>query len=281
MIYPEVIFAQSGFISNLVYRTVGNLELKLDLVVPRIYLGEDPWWAYDEKKKPTLLYIHGGGMVEGEKETRFLELLPFVARNWVVVNIDYRLKKDWGEERDLAPVIDCREALAWIYNHADEYRMDTTKIVVSGESAGGYLALMTGLLQQGDVIGGSHYRIEPPHRVSAIINWFGVTDILALDPPDSDEQPEERRNIIRSCSPVTHVRPNSPPVFSIHGTADPLIPFTQAEILHNELKAAEVPNKLILIEGKKHGDFSAQERMMIFREIWAFLEANGLPSISE
>ena len=51
---------------DVVYRTVDGKDQHLNLYLPDIFLGEEPWWANDKKgKKPTLLHIHGGGWVEG------------------------------------------------------------------------------------------------------------------------------------------------------------------------------------------------------------------------
>ena len=303
MNHIEAISVQSNFISDIVYRTVDDVELKLDLVVPGMRLGEPPWWVNDGKKKPTLLYIHGGAWVEGKKEEVFLELLPFVARNWVVVNVEYRLAHEVTNQHEPAPIIDCRKALSWIYDHSDEYMMDTDQIVLAGESAGSHLAMMTSFLQPGDIIYGGFlalltglsqqeqtlygtpYTIEHSKKVAAVINWFGTTDFLAMEQVDS-EQPVELDattmeaigNIFRSVSPVNYVRPGSPPVITIHGTTDPIVNFNQATILHDKLQKTGIPNKLIAIEGKKHGNFSSEEKTMIFQEIWTFLEANGIHS---
>ena len=51
---------------DVVYRTVGDKKLRLNVYLPEEFIGEEPWWVNDGKgKKPTLLYIHGGGWVGG------------------------------------------------------------------------------------------------------------------------------------------------------------------------------------------------------------------------
>jgi acetyl esterase/lipase len=267
---------QSGVSANITYDTVEGHELKLDVIVPRIGLGQAPWWRYDQTKRPALLYIHGGGWVEGEKETRLLGLLPYVSRGWVVVNIDYRLAHD---AKAPAAVEDCLKALDWVYANADNYQIDTDRIVVSGESAGGHLCLLTGMLQAGDRLCGGKYVVNNKKPVAAIINWFGATDLSSrdkmkqhvwLDPNDDAEE------ALRSLSPVTYVNKDNPPILSIHGSADPVVLPGQSELLHNTLDEKGVPNKLVMIPGKKHGNFSGQERTDIFNEIWKFLESNGI-----
>jgi len=267
---------QAGLASDITYHTVDGHELKLDVIVPRINVGAPPWWKYDGKKKPALLYIHGGGWVEGEKETRQLGLMPYVARGWVVISINYRLARDGKAP---AAVADCRKALNWVYENAKKYQIDTDRIVVSGESAGGHLCLMTGMLEKGDSLCGGKYVVGQARKVAAIINWFGATDLTNrkkmkkhawLDPKDDLEE------ALRTLSPITYVSKDNPPIMSIHGSADPVVLPNQSEMLHKKLDETGVENKLVIILGKKHGNFSGEERTKIFDEIWDFLEENGI-----
>lgn len=263
--------AQAGLANDITYYEVNGQELKLDVIVPRTYLGEDPWWQIEEQKKPALLYIHGGGWVEGEKETRLMGLLPFVSRNWVVVNINYRLARD---AKAPAAVVDCLKALDWMYANAETYQIDTTRIVVAGESAGGHLALMTGMLEKGDNLCDGRYIVNQHKKIAAIINWFGVTDFNLIEGFQDHEwfDPNDDWEKVRhSLSPITYVHEGNPPIISIHGSADPLVSVRHAEVLHESLDDHGVRNQLIVLSGRKHGDFSGEERTMVFEEIWKFL----------
>jgi acetyl esterase/lipase len=271
---------QAGISSNVTYYEVDGYELKLDVIVPRINLGESPWWKYDGRKKPALLYIHGGGWVEGEKETRLLGLLPFVSREWVVITINYRLAK---EAKAPAAVADCREALYWVYENEEKYQIDTTRIVVAGESAGGHLALMTGLLNKGDSLCGEKYIVDQDKKVAAIINWYGVSDFQRRGREEHPwfDQDDDIEEVFRSLSPITYINKNNPPVMSIHGSADPVVLAVQSEILHEKLDESGVRNKLMIITGKKHGNFSGEERTEIYTQIWKFLESAGIKTTPE
>lgn len=262
--------ANMGLMNNVVYDTVDGMELKMDVYIERKYLGEDPWWEIGEEKKPVLMYIHGGGWVDGEKETRFLGLLPFLAKKWTVVNINYRLTK---HAKAPAAIVDCRKALDWIYKNADVFHFDTTQIVVAGESAGGHLALMTGLLEKGDRVCGDKYVVETNQRVMAIINWYGVTDMVVLDMSEYVwmDQAVDWDIAGPSLSPVYYLEKNSPPIITIHGSDDPVVPVSQAELLHEKCGQLGIMNKLITLNGKKHGDFSPEEQTMVYNEIWSFL----------
>ena len=161
---------------NISYATANNTALKLDLYLPKDHSAPSP----------TLVYFHGGGWVAGQKEQNVLFLLPYLSRGWAAVNVEYRLA---GNAPAPAAVEDCRCALRWVVSHASMFNLDTSKIVLTGGSAGGHLALITGMLPSNSIfdrqcptndsvrwISGT----EPRVRVAAIVNWFGITDVEEL-----------------------------------------------------------------------------------------------------
>jgi acetyl esterase/lipase len=257
---------------DVVYRTVEDKELHLNVYIPEEYIGESPWWVNDQAgKKPTLLYIHGGGWTGGSKDKRVFNFLPYVFRNWVVISINYRLAQD---AKAPAGVEDCLAALEWIHTNAGKYDIDPDRIVVSGGSAGGHLSLLTGMLREGDHLCGGKLKVGKTSKVAAIVNWFGVTDFNHYPLPiqwfgsnvDTDEY-------IRTLSPINYVRQGGVPVFSIHGTEDPAVSVEQTVSLHKKLREYGIHQKVHLIEGKKHGEFNPEEFTHIYREIWKFLES--------
>lgn len=260
---------------DVVYRTVDGKDLHLNLYLPDIFLGEDPWWANDKKgKKPTLLHIHGGGWVEGSKDQIVINLLPYMLRDWVVVCINYRLAKD---AKAPAAVEDCLAALEWVHANAEKYDIDTNRIVLSGGSAGGHLSLMTGLLRNGDELCGGKLKVGDNKKVAAVVNWYGVTDFSINPHPvewfgDNIDTAEYERTL----SPINYVREGGSPVITIHGTEDPAVTYNQAVNLHQKLREVGVKEKLHTIKDKKHGDFSHGELTQIYQEIWEFLESVGI-----
>ncbi len=265
---------------DITYRTANNTDLKLDVYTPR-----------DRRSPvPTVMLIHGGGWVEGRKEYDVLSVLPYLALGWAVVNVEYRLACNSPAP---AAVEDCRCALAWITRHAKEYGFDASKIVLTGGSAGGHLALITGLLPASSAFDRScptadevrwNSGAEPALKVAAIINWFGITEVAdLLEGPNAKHYAVEwfgsmpqREELARQLSPIQYVRPGLPPVLTIHGDADDLVPYSHAVRLHEALGEAGVPNRLITIRGGGHGNFSRQQMADNYAAIREFLREQHL-----
>src|SRR5690349_9115747 len=110
---------------NLVYERANGWEGKLDVYAQRS--------AQDGPAAPVVIFIHGGGWVQGTKEGSMVRgVLPYIAMGYSVVNVEYRLA-----DVSLAPaaIEDCRCALRWVVAHAKDYKLDVNRIVVAGESA--------------------------------------------------------------------------------------------------------------------------------------------------
>ncbi len=89
---------------------------------------------------------------------------------------------------------------------------------------------------------------------------------------------DDRHEIARRVSPLTYVRPGLPPILTIHGDADPTVPYTHAVQLHKALTEAGVPNQLLTIPGGKHGRFSRTETLKAYTTILEFLKKYSNPS---
>jgi len=256
--------------SNITYLTANNWEAKLDVYVPRYATGT----------QPTLMYIHGGGWVAGAKESTPLFLLPYLQMGWTVVNVEYRLGRI-----SLAPaaVEDCLCALRWMYRNAKEYKIDTTKIVVTGHSAGGHLALTTGMIPSSAGLDGQCPGTEHL-KVAAIINWFGITDVAdLLEGPNMKSYAvawmgglPNRLEVAHRVSPLLYVRGGLPPILTIHGDADPTVPYNHAVRFHLSLDKAGVPNELLTIPGGNHGGFKPPELRKSYSTIRSFLAKYGV-----
>jgi fermentation-respiration switch protein FrsA (DUF1100 family) len=75
---------------------------------------------------------------------------------------------------------------------------------------------------------------------------------------------------------MTYVRNDLPPILSIQGDADPVVPYAHGTNLHEALAKTNTPNILLTIPGGGHGRFKAEERAMIYEVINTFLKQHGL-----
>ncbi len=254
---------------DVVYGAANNTPLKLDIWYPR----DNP------NPTPTLVYIHGGGWIFGSKEGAVYQFLPFLEKGWRVVNVEYRMASN-----SLAPaaVEDTRCALKWIFRNAKQYNFDTSKIVLTGHSAGGHLSLITGMLPKTDLDNRCYGDEEM--KVAAIINWYGITDVDDIIQGKNLKNYavmwmgslENKTGIAQKVSPLSYVREGLPPILTIHGDKDDVVPYTHATRLHEALDKSKVPNRLHTVKKGGHGMFQQDDYKSAFEEIWKFLKENKI-----
>jgi acetyl esterase/lipase len=228
------------------------------------------------KNRPGVIVIHGGGWVQGEKESvvdRFCA--PFIQSGFVVANVEYRLAK---VAQAPAAVNDVLTAAKWFHDHAAEYKVDADRIVVAGDSAGGQLALMVGMTPASADLG-------PTTKISAVVDFYGIADVAdqieganrrdyatAWIPADS-----HRMELARRLSPMSYVRKGVPPILAIHGDADPIVPFGQSVRLTTALKSAGVDAELITVPGGQHG-FTEGQMDQLWPRIFKWLKKHKIGS---
>ena len=264
------IYGSYRVVPNITYLTANNWEAKLD-----VYQARDA-----ATPGPTLIYFHGGGWVQGSKEASSLTFLPFLNMGWNVVNVEYRLAKV-----SLAPaaVQDALCALRWVYRNGKEYNVDLNRLVVMGNSAGGHLALTTGMTPASESLDSLCPGSEEL-KVAAIINWYGITDVNELLAGANVRNfavgwlggMSNREEIAKRVSPLTYVRAGLPPIISIQGDADPIVPYSQNVRLHQALDKAGARNQFVTIPGGKHGGFSDTEMAKAYAEIRGFLDKQNI-----
>ncbi len=254
--------------SNITYLKANNVLLKLDV--------------YAQKKTdqpvPTLIYFHGGGWRSGTKEGTILNLLPYLEKGWGVVTVQYRLANISAAP---AAVEDCLCALRWVIRNANRYNFDVDRIVVSGDSAGGHLALTTGMLPASAGLDRQCPGKEEL-KVAAIVNWYGITDVEDLLEGNNQRSyavewigsRTDRLDIAQRVSPINYVREDLPAIITIHGDADSIVPYSHAVQLHQALEQVQVPNKLITVSGGGHGGFTEEEMFRIYNTIQNFFNTH-------
>lgn len=181
-------------------------------------------------------------------------------------------------------IADIKRAVKYIRYYAKDFEIDPDKMGITGSSAGGHLSLMIGLSSDSTIDSK-----DPIDKVSARVQAVGVfyppTDFLnygnnKFSPLDNEQllqkqgvagafdfkeldkssgtyksitDPKRRLEIAAEISPVTHVSPDDPGVFIIHGDADIVVPLQQSKWLVQKLTEANVYNQLIVKPGKGHG----------------------------
>jgi acetyl esterase/lipase len=255
---------------NLLYLSVGGWNGRLDLYLPR----------RPTAPMPVALLFHGGGWQSGNKDEIALDVLPYLEMGFAVANVDYRLARVAAAP---AAVQDSRCALRWVVRHAKQYGLDTDRVILVGSSAGAHLALMAALAPASAGFDGLCPGDEPL-KVAAVINFFGIIDVAELlGPKDARDfavgwigKASDPAALARRVSPITYVGKVSPPIFTAHGDADPVVPFAQARRLHAALDQAGVPNRLFPLHGGKHGNFDGAEVLLVNRAVRDFLLKHGV-----
>ena len=249
------------------YQIQGNIrydrypETVLDILQPR---------APALRNRPGVIVIHGGGWVEGQKEDmldRFC--LPFIQHNFVVANVEYRLAKSAPAP---AAVEDVLKAAKWFQDHTLDYRVDPARIIVTGESAGGQLALMTGMLPGSTTLG-------PMIKIAAVIDFYGIANVAdQLQGPNRRPytlawigEHANQMELARQMSPMTYVRKGLAPILAIHGDADTEVPHEQSVALMKALKASGDDAELITVAGGQHG-FTPDEMSKLWPRIFNWLK---------
>lgn len=250
---------------NAVYAKVKDWEGKVD-----IYYSPNA-----SKPTPVVINIHGGGWNHGVKESQ-TGFSTFFKAGFAVANMEYRLT---GQATAPAAVEDTRCALIYIIKNAKALNIDPDRIVIMGGSAGGHLALMGGLLANDHRFDGNCPGVENI-KVAAIIDKYGITDVWDWGYGNNVTSKSATRWLgnratdkafAASVSPISYVTKNSPPVFIVHGDADPTVPYQQSVDLHKKLLEAGVKTEFITVPGGLHGKFEKEKNSEINKAMIAFI----------
>jgi acetyl esterase/lipase len=194
---------------------------------------------------PVLVQVHGGAWMMGEKRGQAHPLMGHLAeRGWVCVTINYRLspRARWPDH-----IVDVKRALAWTKANISEHGGDPSFVVITGGSAGGHLAALAALTP--DLAAFQPGFEDADSSVAAAVPFYGVYDFMNRDGSAGRALvPFLERRVMHSrladnqavweeASPMSHVRPDAPPFFVLHGTNDVLVPVEQAQSFVRSLRA--------------------------------------------
>ncbi len=231
---------------DVLYSRAGGEELRMDIYSPS---------GSASAMRPAVLVIHGGAWMSGRRQDMAHSAQALADQGFVAATTSYRLapKSKWPAMLD-----DVQTAVRFLRKNAAKYGIDQNRIGSAGASAGGHLALMLGFRDLRDAKPLEY--LGESSRVSAVFNIFGPTDMRRDFPTSLDvlytavlgKPRAQASEEIADASPVRHIDKGDAPVFTIHGKADPLVPFVQAQWLDENLKKAGIVHELHLIEGMGH-----------------------------
>jgi acetyl esterase/lipase len=208
----------------------------------------DLWRRADlprDGRAPVLLQVHGGGWMWGNKRGQAYPLMAHLAeRGWICASISYRLSPHatWP-----AQIVDVKRALAWIRDNIAAYGGDPGFIAITGGSAGGHLAALAALTANDPEYQPEFEEAET--SVQAAVPFYGVYDWTGRVPDGHHAllrfietrivkgRREDNPELFDRASPMSRVRPDAPPTFLLHGTADNLLPVAEAREFAGMLRA--------------------------------------------
>ena len=217
-----------------------NPDLKLYVMYP---YGEKP-----EKNLPTIVFFFGGGWVSGDVQAFAMQGMYFAQRGMTVVLADYRTKNKYGTTPD-ACVEDAKSVMRYVKKNADRLKIDTSRLVASGGSAGGHLAAAVALLD-GFNAPGDDLSVSPVPTALVLFNP------VINNSSEGGYGYDRVKDYYLEFSPYHNIRAGAPPTLFMVGTEDHLIPVSTATAYAEKMKSVGSRCDLELYEGAGHGFFN-------------------------
>lgn len=228
--------------SNVVYGKGGDKELHMDIAIPK---GKGPF--------PAIVAIHGGSWRSGNK-MMFLPLITRLAKlGYVAATIEYRFAP---KHKFPAQIEDSKCAVRYLRANAKTLKINSKKIGAIGFSAGAHLALLLGTMDKDDGLEGKGGHAGHSSKVQTVVNYFGPTDMRTFSGKIIEDflgSKKDKPENYKKASPLLYLDKSDPPVMTLHGTKDPLVPYKQALDLDKALKKLGIANQLWTAKDEGHG----------------------------
>ena len=222
IVYPEVLKSVRAD-SNIVYTTLpetpyGRRDLKLDLFMP-----------VKPGKYPAVILVHGGGWRSGNKSMEVPLAVKIASQGYITACVEYRLSP---EALYPTAVYDLKDAIRFLRANAPKFSIDPDRIAISGSSAGGQLASLTGMTSGIDKFDGNEVYITGSTKVQAIIDMDGILDFTDPNESAKDNNPakpsagaqwfgvtyKEDPGIWIEASPIVYAGKNTPPILFVNSS---------------------------------------------------------------
>ncbi|OAI55638.1 lipase [Planctomyces sp. SCGC AG-212-M04] len=257
--------ASAQFIQkDIEYARLGGRVLALDFYPP----------ANVEGRSPVVVWVHGGAWRSGSKND--VSVKHWTEQGFAIASVDYRLSP---EAQFPAQIHDIKAAIRFLQVNADKYAIDRDRIIVAGSSAGGHLAALVGVSNGvKELEGNVGLSADHPAHVRATVSFFGASNLESILGQSTEhglsvrvpalklllgDAPDKKPDLARLASPVAHVDTSDPPLWLIHGDADPQMPIEQSKELAAKYEQLRLPVKFETIAGGKHGgkEFFEDQRL--------------------
>lgn len=243
------------------------------------------------EKVPLVVLIHGGcWQAEYDMQHVAAASAALAKDGFAVWTIEYRRVGDvgggWpGTFDDVGRAVDKVRDLA-----VQNPRIDLTRVVLMGHSAGGQLALWAASRKQNEM-NGLFASSMPPLSVAGVVSLAGITDMAAYGAgsggcngavtPLMGGLPTKVGERYRAVNPIERV-PIGVPVRLVHGDADPIVPLSQSKDFQRRLRAAGGEAELDVVAGAGHFDLVAPQAeawLSVVRAVHALVDAPAGPRV--
>ena len=213
-------------------------------------------------KIPLVVFVHGGGWLVNDKYADIGYMKNTVAdiinNGIALASIDYRFAT---QAIFPAQIQDCNRAISFLFDNADKYGFDKSRVAVMGFSAGGHLASLVGLSKNNNVESFFMPGTNKAFSIKGVVDFYGPAELILFPGNNDPKSPESlligaapltRPDLAKAASPVTYVDKGDPPFLIIHGEKDDLVSVKQSHLLKSWLTVAGVRNELIIVKDAPH-----------------------------
>lgn len=247
------------------YKTVNGYDLDIHLFLPES--------NKQQKERPVFVYFHGGSWTEGKPDYFFPTGEQYAKKGWVAAAVEYRTAYRHGS-LPFESVMDAKSAIRWLRQQADEFNIDTNRIVAYGNSAGGHLVLSTAMVKNWNENIDDLKISCVPDVLLVVSGVFDLTDSTSWIRQDLRDRNQDE-NLVNEISPNYLIVKGLPPTLVIHGTNDRNVPFATAVEFVEKMKLEGNDIEFYPIEGAGHYIWYGRYGKQVSEIVKNYLEKMG------